>query len=320
MKNRRNFLKASAVAAAALSVPATAGCITIKEIAPRVPMKSKRTGKALVLWYSQTGYTRRNGRLMGAHLKKLGYKVTASEIREFQVQDMENFDLIVIGSPVFYYDTPEFVKTWIQTLPDLKGTPVAAYVTFGGPEGNQNNAVFSILDQLTQRGGVPIGARTFMNMSSFPLAWAEEEVHEKTWMSRHLPNQDTYDRVREYAAFLADQLEQGKSAEFSKQLTAREMVTWLAPIYWTKRFVKDHSILAKECIECGTCVEKCPANAIDLAEYKVDTESCVLCFGCINNCPANAVYMEYGGNQVVGYHSFMKEKNLTITEPEELSS
>ena len=57
-------------------------------------------------------------------------------------------DLIVIGAPVFYYDIPDYVKDFIQSLPDLKGIPVAAYVTFGGPEGNQHNAACSILENL----------------------------------------------------------------------------------------------------------------------------------------------------------------------------
>ncbi|MCG8636904.1 MAG: EFR1 family ferrodoxin [Desulfobacterales bacterium] len=318
MKNRRDFIKAGAVTAVALSVPATAGCITIKKVAPQVPMKPRETGNALVLWYSQTGYTRRHGRLLAARLETHGYMVTASEIRDFRVRDMERFDLVVIGSPVFYYDTPDYVKTWIRALPDLKGTPVAAYVTFGGPEGNQDNAACSILDLLTQKNGVPVGARTFMNMSSFPLAWAGAEVDKKTWKSRHLPDGETYDRVREYARFLTEQLETGNASEFSKQLTAREMVTWVAPIYWTKKLVHNHSITEKECINCGTCVEKCPADAIDLPDYYVDTHACVLCFGCINNCPAGAVYMEYGGDRLVGYRDFMEKNSLTVTEPEEL--
>ena len=49
-------------------------------------------------------------------------------------------DLIVMGSPVFYYDVPGYVKNYIRSWPDLNRTPVAAYVTFGGPEGNQHNA------------------------------------------------------------------------------------------------------------------------------------------------------------------------------------
>ena len=82
---------------------------------------------------------------------------------------------------------------------------------------------------------------------------------------------------------------------------------------------QEHSIVKEKCIECGTCVEKCPAHAIDLAAFPVDRDACVLCFGCINNCPAQAVHMEYSGERVIGYRDFMKRKNLIIKEPEELS-
>jgi ferredoxin len=319
MDNRRDLLKKGAMAAALLSMPATNGCVDVRPIRGKVPMKTSRTGRALVLWYSQTGYTERYGRLLAYRLEKLGMKVTASEIRRFDVQGMGEVDLIVIGSPVYYYDTPECVKAWIGSLPGLKGTPVAAYVSFGGPEGNQYNAACSILQLLVEKEGVPIGQTAFMNMSAFPLSWSGDKVHEKTWMSRQLPDEETYDRVREYAGYLVNQVKQNEAAEFSKRLTLRECTTWLGPIWWTKKFVKNHSIVEEKCIECGTCVEKCPADAIDLSAFHVDRDACVLCFGCINNCPVQAVHMEYSGERVIGYRDFMKMKNLIIKEPEELS-
>lgn len=319
MENRRDFLKKGAMAAAVLSMPTTAGCADMQPIRAKVPMKTARTGRALVLWYSQTGYTERYGRLLAHQLERLGMKVASSEIRRFDLQGMAEFDLIVIGSPVYYYDTPDYVKAWMGSLPGLEGTPVAAYVSFGGPEGNQHNAACSILQVLVEKEGVPIAQTAFMNMSAFPLSWSEEKVHEKTWMSRHLPDEETYDRVRAYAVYLAIQVKEGKAAEFSKRVTLRECTTYLGPTWWTKKFVKNHSIVREKCVECGTCVEKCPAHAIDPAAFQVDRDACVLCFGCVNNCPAQAVYMEYGGEQVIGYKDFMKMKNLIIKEPDELS-
>ncbi|MBW1849685.1 MAG: twin-arginine translocation signal domain-containing protein, partial [Deltaproteobacteria bacterium] len=202
MEDRRTFLKKSAIAAAALSTPAIPGCINISTIRAKVPMKTRETEKALVLWYSQTGYTERNGKLLARTFEKKGIKVTASEIRDFNQNGIENYDLIVIGSPVFYYDTPGFVKDWIMSLPGLKGTPVASYVTFGGPEGNQRNAACSILECLTEKEGVPIGFNTFMNMAAYPLSWSKEKVSDNVWMSRHLPNEETYKKVRAYAGYL----------------------------------------------------------------------------------------------------------------------
>ena len=318
MKSRREFLKQSSMVMGGLAATAVIpSCFTAGATKAGVPMKTRKIEKPLVLWYSQTGYTQRTGRLLQKTFEGLGLNATGSDIRDFNPVRIGEFDLIVLGSPVFYYDTPRYVKDWIEALPDLKGIPAAAFVTFGGPEGNQHNAACSILEGLVTKQGVPIGMQAFMNMSSFPLAWSKDKVHEKTWMSRHLPNEDTYRAVRDFAGYLVHQVEKGQALEFSKKITLRECSTWLAPIFWTKLFVKHHSIDEKKCIRCGACVEKCPAGAIDLSGFKVDANVCVLCFGCINNCPAGAVHMEYDGEKVIGYHDFMKRKQLKIIEPDD---
>lgn len=132
-------------------------------------MKSKEVKKAAVLWYSQTGNTQKCGKVLARTLEKKGITIIDGDLRNFDQKKIIAVDLIVIGSPVFYYDTPDFVKEFIQSLPDIKGIPVAAYVTFGGPEGNQHNAACSILEGLAQKNGVPVGLEAFRSISSYSL-------------------------------------------------------------------------------------------------------------------------------------------------------
>lgn len=318
MDDRRSFLKKGALATLALSLTAVPGCVCCNKIQAKVPMKTRQVKRALVAWYSQTGNTARNGRLLAITMQRQGIQVDSGSLRDVDKSKAGQYDLIVIGSPVFYYDAPDYVKTWLKSLPDLQGTAVAAYVTFGGPEGNQHNAACSILECLVERQGVPVAQQAFMNMGSYPLSWAGGQVKESTWANRHLPNQETYKEVREYAAYIINQVKNGQSGQFSKSLTLRETLTWMGPIYWTKRSIEKHYIVQDKCIECGTCEEKCPVKAIDLNNHSVDTEACVLCFGCLNNCPAQAIYMEYDGQPLIGYLEFMKQKHLKVTEPKEL--
>ena len=50
-------------------------------------------------------------------------------------------------------------------------------------------------------------------------------------------------------------------------------------------------VIGPDCVQCGTCKENCPAEAIAEVEGKftVDPEKCVQCGTCKENCPAKAI-------------------------------
>jgi ferredoxin/flavodoxin len=282
------------------------------------PLKPGPLNRAVVAWYSQTGNTRRHGRLIAKTLEAGGIRVTAAELKRIDIDVLNEHQLIIIGSPVFYYDTPEYVKRWLAGLPAITGMPVASYVTFGGPEGNQFNAACSIIQGLAEKGGVPMSLDTFMNMGSFPPVWSGDEVKKHTWATRHLPDTATYQSVRKFARDTIRRVEQGERGKFGKSVNMRQMITRFNPVYWTKKFVDQHYIITDACISCGNCSDTCPVDAINLVNFSIDRDRCELCFGCLNNCPAQAVYMEYNGQKLIGYLDFMKMHNLKIEPPEEL--
>lgn len=318
MEDRRSFLKKCAAATAVCSIPTFLGSGCSARIRSINPLKTVTINKALVAWYSQTGYTQRHARLIAKTLEAQGITVTSSELGSVELNTVNDHQLIIVGSPVFYYDTPAYVKRWMASLPSITGMPVASYVTYGGPEGNQHNAACSILEGLVDKGGVPIAINTFMNMGTYPPVWSGEKVKAHTWNSRHLPDAATYQRVRDYAKDIVSQVKKGQRAEFSKTMNFREFSTSFGPVWWTKKSIDQHFILKDKCIECGTCIDKCPADAIDLADFTIDRELCELCFGCLNNCPAQAIFMEQNGRRLIGYLDFIKTHDLKIVPPQEL--
>ena len=315
MESRRTFLKKSTLTAAAL--PTLSSCVTISTIKAKVPMKSNGIEKAAVLWYSQTGNTQKCGKVLAKAFENHGITVDYGDLRNFNRAKITDSDLIVMGSPVYYYDTPAYVKDFIQSLPDLKGVPVASFVTFGGPEGNQHNAACSILEGLAQKNGVPVGLEAFMSISSYPLSFKAKEETLKTKGSTILPDRKTYERVREYAGFIKAQVKKRNTSEFKKTLTLREFSTFFGPEWWTKQSVANHSIIEQKCVQCGVCIEKCPTGSIDLDTFSVNTTTCVLCFGCLNNCDYQAVNMEYKKERLIGFHEYLKENNLKFQLPVE---
>jgi ferredoxin len=320
VKDRRAFIKRCATAALAISAPIVPGYGCSTKIYSKNRLKTGALDSALIAWYSQTGNTERHGRLITKTLEAEGLSVTAAELKQVDIDTVNDHQLIIIGSPVFYYDTPDYVKRWMATLPPITGIPVAAYVTFGGPEGNQHNAACSIIEGLVAKGGVPFAVDAFMNMGTFPPVWSGDKVKAHTWATRHLPDAATYQRVREFTQDVIRRVAQGQRAKLIKTMNMREFSTLFNPIWWTKKFVDQHHILKDDCIECGICVDKCPVDAIDLADFVIDRELCELCFGCLNNCPAQAIFMEYNGQKLIGYLDFMKAHELEILPPSELST
>jgi len=315
MEDRRVFLKKSALTIMTLSMPMVLlSCKTgaVTKMNPKTPEK------ALVFWYSQTGNTERTGRLIAATLKNNGLEVTAGEYREIDPASVKDADLIIAGSPVYYYDVPENFKQWLQDLPDIKGTPCAAYVTFGGTGGNQHNTACTLLELLAGKGGAPAGMETFSNMSTFAITWSSGYV-DQVLKYKHLPDEASYDKMRNFASSVLSHVNEGKSYEIDKEIDFRNLIKNTPSIWGTKLFISHHTIDAEKCIECGTCEKKCPVNAIDISRHSVDTDQCIACLGCVNNCPAQAVDMTFMGKEVYGFNEFIRRNNIQIRLPEELS-
>ena len=56
-------------------------------------------------------------------------------------------------------------------------------------------------------------------------------------------------------------------------------------------------IIENNCVGCGTCVEKCPMEAIELinAVAKLNSDMCIGCGVCAHHCPENAIKLERTG-------------------------
>lgn len=84
VNTRRTFIKKSVLAAATLSAPCLPSCMTIGTTKAKIPMKSGPVGRALVLWYSQTGHTQRCGRVLAKTLAQKGVMAESFDLRALQ--------------------------------------------------------------------------------------------------------------------------------------------------------------------------------------------------------------------------------------------
>jgi ferredoxin len=314
MDTRRDFIKKSVIVGASLCLPVF---LTHESLAAYPDLKARTPKKVLILWYSQTGHTRRYARLIGCILKGKDLTVDAHEIQDIDKNLLPDYDLIIIGTPVFYYDTPSNISEWLKTIPSIKGTPVAAFVSFGGPEGNQHNASCHILKLLADKGGVPVGREAFRNIPTYPTPkWDNPQQIS----GQHLPNAATFDQVRRFTADVLERITRGETISIGYEVAMREGLRALPLVWLNKKAISKHTVDAPKCIGCGTCVRKCPTKAINPFKQIVDRDKCLACFGCLNNCPADAVVMEYSGQRLYGFREYLERNKITIMEPPEFNA
>lgn len=301
-----------------IAAAATAGILG-KAMGSKV--KSKKTimtGKplnALVFWYSQTGNTERVGKAIASAWKNAGLKVDSGDYRDIDKSSLNQYNIIAAGTPVFYYEVPENFRDWLTDMPQIDGTPVASFVTFGGEGGNQHNTVCELTELLAEKGGVPAGTAEFSCMSSYALTWSAGNIS-RILKYKDRPGADTFSAAKNFAIEVLQKVSAGISPEVSGNFSLRNLIKGSPSIGTTKLLITGHRVNTEKCISCGRCRRACTVNAIDPEKGTVNTDKCIACLGCINNCPTGAVEMKFIGKEVYGYREFIKKNSIIPTEPE----
>jgi flavodoxin len=114
--------------------------------------------KALIVYFSKFGNTRRVAEAVAETLKQAGDTRTVS-IDKLAASDFKEVDLVVAGSPTHAFSVPQVVRAVFEALPQgtLAGKSVAAFDTTVRPWPLRHmRASPKLLRQLRRLGGTPI--------------------------------------------------------------------------------------------------------------------------------------------------------------------
>jgi flavodoxin len=219
MISRKGFILSGTVLAAGLFI---AGKMKGRNVRLKSTMKEGSIRKALVTWYSQTGNTARIGRAMAGAWKAKGLQVESGDYREIDRNSIGKYDIIAVGTPVFYYEVPENLRQWLESIPAITGIPVVPFVTFGGAGGNQQNTMAELGNLLASRGGVPVGARGFSAMSTYAITWSMGNT-ERILRYRSLPDANSGKEAADFAHDSLDRALRGITAEIKGEFSVSNL-------------------------------------------------------------------------------------------------
>ena len=243
--------------------------------------------KSLIVYFSQSGTTARVAESIAAGLRAEEYQVDLCNLKDEQPPKASSYDLIGIGSPVYYFRPPFNVTDYIKRLPDLNGRASFTFVLYGTCKGETGT---TIRRTLARKGAREIGylachgADYFMGYLRRGYLFSP---HNPT--AEELAQAETFGR--EVAARLAGQPYAGAKEDRPPAAIYRLerflVNRWLVKQMYSRLF----TVNAKKCNACGLCTRLCPTQNItqDKNERPVWGRNCLLCLTCELKCPKDAI-------------------------------
>jgi len=88
-----------------------------------------------LLYFSQTGNTRKVAGAMADAFGDLGHSVRTISLKKATPEDVINGDLLGVGCPCFTGQAPTPIKDFLRALPRMNGRRVFVFATSGGAPG-----------------------------------------------------------------------------------------------------------------------------------------------------------------------------------------
>jgi NAD(P)H dehydrogenase (quinone) len=112
--------------------------------------------KALVIYYSQTGNTKKMAESISEGIKKEGVEVALKQVKDVEVDELLKYEAIVIGSPTYYGTMAAEIKKLfddsVKFHGKLDGKIGAAFSSSANIGGGNETTVLDILNAMLIHG------------------------------------------------------------------------------------------------------------------------------------------------------------------------
>ena len=252
--------------------------------------------KALIAYFSQTGNTRQVAEAVGRGLSDEGCEsITVRPIEKVGPEEWRDYDLFVLGTPVFYYKEPANVRAWIRGLAPRDLAPAFTFITHGG---NPTNTLRRLARLLRPKGARVLGSFECFGYDTYP-------IYLKSFRQWDHPDAEELAAAAEFGRAVARQAEQFLAGEPAAEasypfvggrtfrlsiLCRRPILDWMFPRLGLKRDL---------CTQCGACAKRCPTGNISLDppggtfRWPVFADRCIRCYLCERICPHNAIQCDW---------------------------
>jgi NAD-dependent dihydropyrimidine dehydrogenase PreA subunit len=258
-----------------------------------------------IVYFSATQVTATYAAHIGGELERNGCQVDLIDITSHASRssglDVDRFDGLIFGSPVFADFVPEPLHSWLPLL-EGAGEPCALFLTYGARTCGYSH--FHTSELLRAAGLRVLFTAEFLGRHSFNVAgWT---------VIPDRPNQDDLAVATEFAQLALSRFADPSARPLPLQKPFRydraveEMQerdppgerTWTNPVR-----------MSEECSKCRQCERDCPTEAFDAESGVSDFTLCISCMRCVHECPDQVIKVD---ERMKGaYEQFKRTFHLT---------
>ncbi len=269
----------------------------------------------LIIYFSQTGGTEKIAKMIQKGIINSGNTCEFVKIKNVNINNLKNFDLIGLGTPTFYFREPVNVHNFIQNIEKVDGKHCFIFCTHGSIIGN---TFYYMNESLAEKG--------YLVMSSFD-SYSESSIqfYPKTMHTLRHPDDIEVREAENFGENICDVSLKIKNGD-SSLIPKFELVekTWWAKqskiltLDMLRKFYPKFEINIDKCSKCLTCQNECPVDAIDIERDppEIQKDGCIFCLYCEKLCPEGAIEADWTMNSkgarsnLKGYVKALKEAEL----------
>lgn len=243
--------------------------------------------KVLIVYFSQGETTAKIAEQIKKGITDENYDANLYNIQDGKPPDINQYEIVGIGFPVYIFRPPFNVMDYIKNLPDLNGMPFFIFLLYGTYPGVAGNIARKAL---SKKGGKEIGYTCYMGEDYF-IGYLKRgyllslgHPTEKELSNAYAFGQDVilHATGKGYMKPPYDP-QPGLIYNIERWTTLRPMVNHL----YTHFFI----VKKKKCDSCGICIKKCPTGNITMNKKSFPTwgRNCISCWYCEMSCPLEAI-------------------------------
>ncbi|AET69074.1 flavodoxin [Desulfosporosinus orientis DSM 765] len=251
---------------------------------------------SLILYFSGTGNTEYVAGYLQRKLASLSVDAHLASIEHLKPEQTQDFDLLIIGFPIYAGAPPQFFKQYLDTLPKVRQKGLFVFCTKAMFTGQ---AIADVCEGLSGKGYVPIDYLQVGMPGSDALPFMSKE---SKYVQKALhKNYETMEEINEFAQKIAaavNSIKQGKRVDSLRGKVSKGLPVlnalfqgiWDFGYGFAEKKIKPNFQANDQCVHCLQCVKQCPAKNISIINGKISfADRCYMCMRCINQCPQEAI-------------------------------